>query len=198
MVCNGFNEKLLGKARFRVYLAIDNTEPHEQWLRWQPSASRCSAFASQYWAGSHSSNKENNQALCTWYQFKWAHSVPLLLGVKWVYCFWQGTHPFLTLYKPIKEPANWPAIINLTFSINVLIIRHQLWTGELTHFSNLLLTRCIVTKCVKWAFRNHFSPLFALIDFRLKSFYHISCKGFPSILTSTIACKASGWPFIFI
>ena len=26
IVCNGFNEKLVGKVRFRVYLAIENTE----------------------------------------------------------------------------------------------------------------------------------------------------------------------------
>lgn len=58
------------------------------------------------------------------------------------------------------------------------------------HFSDLLLTICNVTKYIKWTFKNHFSPLFALIDFRLKSFYHISSKRFPSILIFAIATKA--------
>lgn len=50
------------------------------------------------------------------------------------------------------------------------------------YFSDLLLTVRNVTKYVKWTFKNHCSPLFALIDFRLKSFNHISYKRFPSIL----------------
>lgn len=65
------------------------------------------------------------------------------------------------------------------------------------YFSDLLLTVCNVTKYVKWAFKNHCSPLFALIDFRLKSFNHISYKRFPSILTSTIALKLE-WLALYI
>lgn len=132
-MCDGFNEKLIGKVRFTVYLAIENTELiNSNWddsflLHTEPHSLHSTEQSLTL------SNKENNQALCSWYQFKWAHSVPLLLEVKWVYCFWQGTRPFLRLYEPIKELANWPAIINLTFSIKVLGIRHQLLTGELNN-----------------------------------------------------------------
>lgn len=90
----------------------------------------------------------------------------------------------------LSEPANWPAIINLPFSIKVLRIRLQLGTEELTHFSDLLLTIYNVTEYIKWAFKNHLSPLFASIGFKFKSFQLISYKRFLPVSMFTIASKA--------